>query len=92
MAADDVAAVVCGVALAPPLNRTIDIGGPEALTFEEFIGKALHAVGDHRVVVTDPGVRYYGARLSERSLLPGDDAQLGATRFDDWLNRQPARS
>jgi uncharacterized protein YbjT (DUF2867 family) len=55
MAADDVAAVVCGVALAPPLNRTIDIGGPEALTFEEFIGKALHAVGDHRVVVTARG-------------------------------------
>jgi uncharacterized protein YbjT (DUF2867 family) len=92
MAADDVAGAVCRVALAPALNRTIEIGGPEALTFEEFIGKALRAVGDHRLVVSDPGIRYYGARLSERSLLPGDDARLGTTRFDDWLNRQPARS
>jgi hypothetical protein len=33
-----------------------------------------------------------GARLSERTLLPGDGAQLGATRFGDWLSQQaPAR-
>jgi uncharacterized protein YbjT (DUF2867 family) len=88
MAAEDVAAAVCDVALAAPLNDTIEIGGPEPLPFEEFVRQRLRAVGDQRVVVTDPGARYYGARLSERTLVPGEGAQLGATRFADWLSQQ----
>ncbi len=88
MAADDVAAAVCHVALAAPLNNTIEIAGPEALRFEDFVRQGLRAVGDQRVVVADPHARYFGARLSERALLPGDDAQLGPTRFDDWISHQ----
>jgi len=92
MAADDVAAAVCHVALAAPLNNTIEIAGPEALRFEDFVRQGLRAVGDQRVVVADPHARYFGARLSERALLPGDDAQLGPTRFGDWLShRAPGR-
>jgi hypothetical protein len=30
--------------------------------------------------------RYFGAKLSERTLVPGDDAQLGETRFEGWLS------
>ena len=40
-----------------------------------------------REVIADPHARYFGTELSERSLVPGDDAQLGETRFEDWLNR-----
>src|SRR5215472_7733724 len=79
MAADDVAAALCNVTLAAPLNNTIEIAGPEALRFEDWVRQALRAVGDQRVVVADPHVRYFGARLSERTLLPGDGAELGAT-------------
>jgi uncharacterized protein YbjT (DUF2867 family) len=88
MAADDVAAALCAVALAAPRNGTIEIGGPEAFAFEDFVRRGLRAVGDQRVVVADPEARYFGARLSERSLVPGADARLGPTRFDDWLGRQ----
>jgi uncharacterized protein YbjT (DUF2867 family) len=88
MAADDVAAGLCDVALGAPLNNTIEIAGPESLRFEDFVRQSLRSVGDQRVVVADPQARYYGARLSERTLLPGDEAQLGATRYDDWLSRQ----
>ena len=28
-------------------------------------------------VVADPHARYYGVELSQRTLLPGDDARLG---------------
>src|SRR5262245_48256809 len=59
MAALDVAADVCDVALAAPVNDTIEIGGPEPLPFEEFIRRGLRAVGDQRVVVTDPEARYF---------------------------------
>jgi len=41
-----------------------------------------------RQVVDDPSARYFGAELSERSLVPGDDAQLGEMRFKDWLTSQ----
>jgi uncharacterized protein YbjT (DUF2867 family) len=88
MAADDVAAAVCNVTLAAPLNNTIEIAGPEPLRFEDFVREALRSAGDQRIVVADPQARYFGARLSERSLLPGDGAQLGPTQFGDWLSRQ----
>jgi uncharacterized protein YbjT (DUF2867 family) len=88
MAADDVAAALCNVALSAPLNNTIEIAGPEPLRFEDFVRQDLRSVRDQRVVVADPRARYYGARLSERTLLPGSEAQLGATRFDDWLSKQ----
>jgi uncharacterized protein YbjT (DUF2867 family) len=88
MAADDVAATVCDVALAAPLNNTIEIGGPEPLPFDEFVRQRLRSVGDQRVVVADPQARYFGAQLSERALVPGQGAELAATRFDEWLRQQ----
>jgi uncharacterized protein YbjT (DUF2867 family) len=92
MAADDVAAAVCNVTLAAPLNNTIEIAGPRPLRFEDFVRERLRSVGDQRAVVADPHARYFGAQLSERTLLPSDGAQLGPTRFDDWLShRAPGR-
>ena len=88
MAADDVAAAVCDVTLAAPLNIMVEIAGPEPLRFEDFVREALRAAGDQRVVVTDPQARYFGARLSERTLLPGEGAKLAATNFEDWLSRE----
>src|SRR5580700_12119101 len=87
MAAEDVAAAVCDITLAAPLNTTIEIAGPEAIRFEDWVREALRAAGDQRVVVADPQARYFGIRLSERTLLPGDGAELGATTFADWLSR-----
>src|SRR5262249_39811442 len=40
-----------------------------------------------REVIPDPHAHYFGTELNERSLLPGDEAELGETRFDDWLGR-----
>ena len=85
MAADDVAGAVAKVALGSPLNGTIEIGGPEQFRFDDFIRKGLRALNDPREVVADPHARYFGAEVSERSLVPGDGAQLGQIRFADWL-------
>jgi len=87
MAADDVAAAIRSVVLAAPLNSTIEITGPEPMPFENFVRRALRAAGDERVVIADPGARYFGIQLSERTLLPGDGAHPGATAFDSWLSR-----
>ena len=86
MAADDVANAVARVAMGPPLNRIVEIGGPEQFRFDELIRLSLSARNDPREVIADPHARYFGTELSERSLVPDDDALLGATHFEDWLN------
>jgi uncharacterized protein YbjT (DUF2867 family) len=91
MAADDVAAALRRVALAEPAGAVVEIGGPEVFSFEDFVRTGLRATGDSRQVVSDGGARYFGASLAERSLLPDDGAQLAGTRFEDWLEHQPAR-
>ncbi len=87
MAADDVASAVGRVAMGSPLNGIIEIGGPEQFRFDELIRQGLSARKDPREVIADPHARYFGTELSERSLVPGDDALLGETRFEEWLSR-----
>jgi uncharacterized protein YbjT (DUF2867 family) len=88
MAADDVAAGVGRVAVGQPLNAIREIGGPEQFRLDELVRKALAAKGDPREVVVDEQARYSGARLSERTLIPGADAQLAEITFDRWLAQQ----
>lgn len=89
MAADDVASAMSRVAVGSPLNGTMEVGGPEKFRFDELIRKNLSARNDPRKVIADPRARYYGTELSERSLIPDDGAQLGETRFAEWL-KSPA--
>ena len=90
IAADDVAAIVAEVALAPPRRGIIEIAGPERAPFHEFVARYLKAIGDRREVVRDPDARYFGGRVEERSLVPLGDARLGRIGFDDWLRRSRA--
>ena len=85
MAAEDVASAVSAVAAGPPLNGTIEIAGPEQFRFDELIRKRLSELNDPREVIADPHARYFGAELSQNSLVPIGDAQLGKIRFEDWL-------
>ena len=88
MASDDVAAAVGRVAVGDPLNGIREVGGPEQFRLEELVRKDLAAKGDPREVVADEQARYSGALLSERTLVPGPDAQLGEITFDKWLVQQ----
>ena len=65
----------------------VEIGGPEQFRFEEPVRRVLAAANDPREVVTDPAAGYYGITVTERSLVPGDGAQLGEIRLDDWLRQ-----
>jgi uncharacterized protein YbjT (DUF2867 family) len=90
IAADDVAAVVADVAVAPPRNGIVEIAGPERAPFNEIIARYLKAVGDRREVVRDPEARYFGGRVEECSLVPLGEARLGRIGFDEWLHRSKA--
>ena len=95
MAAEDVAGAVGRVSVGPPVKGIVEVAGPEQFRLDELIRQALAAGNDPREVVADPHARYFGAELSERTLVPGDDAILAETRFGDWLSqsttgKQPA--
>ncbi|HEY3190191.1 MAG TPA: SDR family oxidoreductase [Solirubrobacteraceae bacterium] len=93
MAAEDVATTVARAAAGPPLNGTIEIAGPDRFRFDELVRQALRARNDPREVIADPHARYFGAELSEGSLVPDGDARLGAIHFADWLREPvPART
>src|SRR5262244_4080378 len=77
IAADDVAANVADVALAPPRNGIVEIAGPERAPFNEIVSRYLRAIGDPRQVVSDPEARYFGSRVEEHSLVPLGEARLG---------------
>src|ERR1700761_8731246 len=90
IAADDVAANVADVALAPPRNGIVEIAGPERAPFNEFVARYLKAVGDQREVVRDPEARDFGGRVEEYSLVPLGEARLGRIGFDEWRRRSQA--
>ena len=87
MAADDVASALAQIAPSAPANGIIEIAGPERVGLDELVGRFLGATKDPRKVVTDADARYYGQAVNDQSLTPGADARLGATYFEDWLNR-----
>lgn len=91
IAADDVADAVADAALAAPLNGTIETAGPDRRPMSEMITRVLKATNDTRKVVGEADARYFGARLDDRSLVPGDRPRLGRIALDDWLRRPPAR-
>jgi len=88
IAADDIAAILAQVAVAAPLNGTIDIAGPDRAPFAQIIARYLKSIGDTRQVVTDPDARYYGGLVEELSLVPLGDARIGRISLDQWLDAQ----
>src|SRR5213594_2156869 len=84
---DDVAAVLAEIAVAEPLNGTVELAGPEPIHMDELVRRFLSANRDARKVTTDVHAGYFGTAVNDQSLTPGDNPRLGPTRFDDWVNR-----
>ncbi|MGH3910000.1 MAG: SDR family oxidoreductase [Pseudonocardiaceae bacterium] len=87
IAGDDVARLVGRTAVGSPLNGPVEVAGPEQYPMDEFFRTALAARDDPREVVTDKHARYFGAELSERTLVPAGPAILGEIRYADWPGR-----
>ncbi|GAA0433773.1 SDR family oxidoreductase [Leifsonia naganoensis] len=89
MAAEDVATAVAKVTAHEPLNTVIEVAGPEQFGLDDLIRTGLAFRGDPRTVVADPDARYFGERLTDDMLLPGPDATVFETRFEEWLPLNP---
>lgn len=87
MAADDVASALAKIATNPPVNGTVEIGGPEQFRLDELARRSLAARRDPREVISDPHGRYYGIEIGEKALLPDKSARLGECRLETWLTQ-----
>ena len=87
-AADDVAAALADIAVSAPVNGIVELAGPEPFRLDELVARILSANNDPRRVIPDVHARYFGVELDDHSLMPGDDARLAPTRFEDWLGSE----
>lgn len=92
IAAEDVATAVARTAAGRPINRDLEIAGPEQFPMDEFVRRGLAFRGDPRTVVQDPDAQYYGAHIEERTLIPLDGAEIFPTTLAEWLPANPPRS
>ena len=90
IAAVDVVAALTDVALAAPVNGTVEVAGPEAIPLDDLAKRFLRVNQDNRKVVPDVNARYFGDVLDDQSLTAGKNARLGAIRFEDWLAQSTA--
>jgi len=89
IAANDVASALADIALSPPVNGVVEIGGPEAIPLKELIQRLFVTTHDTRPVVADPAARYFGAKIDDHSLTAGAQARLGPTSLEKWLTDLP---
>jgi uncharacterized protein YbjT (DUF2867 family) len=88
--ADDVAATLADIALHQPVNGVVELAGPEQFRLDELARRVLSAGLDERLVRTDIHAPYFGAELETDSLVPGPDARIAPTRFEEWLGQSVA--
>ena len=91
IASDDVADAMAEVALATPVNGTVEIAGPERSRLSDLVARYLKAKGDSRTVVADREARYFGARLEDGSLVSDDNPRLGRIGFEEWFASNPRK-
>lgn len=85
IAAADVSVAVAKAAVAAPVDGTVDVGGPEKLSFADMARAVLASQGADTPVVVDPSATYFGTHVEPDSLVTGAGATLAPTHFADWL-------
>jgi uncharacterized protein YbjT (DUF2867 family) len=84
VAVPDLAAVLIQVAHDEGADRTLEVAGPETQDLVDMARRALARRGD----TVRLAVRWGGAfptTMAGEVLLPGPDARIAPTTFDDWL-------
>jgi uncharacterized protein YbjT (DUF2867 family) len=84
IAPSDVGGTLADVATDNAQNATLDIAGPDTQDFVDMARRTLTARGqDIKLVPTWRGV--FDATMAGEVLLPGPDARIAPTTFEDWL-------
>ncbi|MET8834158.1 NAD(P)H-binding protein [Micromonospora sp. NPDC004540] len=84
MAAADVVDAVVDVATGTPLNGIRNVAGPDVFALDDLGRVTLAALQDNRNVVTDDEAGMF-AVAGRDVLIPGPDARLAPTHYQDWM-------
>jgi uncharacterized protein YbjT (DUF2867 family) len=85
LAAADVAAALTDIVVGEPTMKIVEVAGPERVGLNEIVGRYLTAKKDPRKVVADPEAKYFGAKLDDYMLTPGQNPRIGAIAFAEWM-------
>ncbi|MGB3484169.1 MAG: SDR family oxidoreductase [Mycobacterium sp.] len=84
IASADVAKAVARTAVGDPVNGTTEVAGPQKFRLDELAAGNLAAQQDPRTVISDPDALYWGAKLADDTLTPGDGATVYDILLKDW--------
>ena len=75
--------------MGAPVNGIVELAGPERFRLDDSSAASSRANDDPREVTADDRARLLRRTLDDRSLVPGEDARIAPTRFEDWLRQTP---
>jgi uncharacterized protein YbjT (DUF2867 family) len=84
IAIPDVGEILAEVATGEALNDTLEIAGPDPHDLVDMARRTL-AVRGHEVKLVPTWRGPFGTDMSGEVLLPGPDARIAPTSFDEWL-------
>jgi uncharacterized protein YbjT (DUF2867 family) len=85
VAVTDVALVLAETAVGPPQRRARELAGPATEDLVDMARRAFAARSEHLELVPSWRGVPYGVEMAGEVLLPGPDARIAPTTFDDWL-------
>lgn len=85
IAPEDVAEVLARVATGAPCGRHVDIAGPDRQDLVDMARRTHAARGRSVRLVPSWNTGIFDASMAGDVLLPGADAEIARTSFEDWL-------
>ncbi|MEU5977754.1 SDR family oxidoreductase [Streptomyces sp. NPDC047315] len=84
----DVADVLAEIAAGEPKGRYVDVAGPETQDLVDMARRTHHVRGRTVKLVPTWSGGVFGPAMAGEVLLPGADARIAPTTFDEWLAQQ----
>ncbi|GLY75966.1 SDR family oxidoreductase [Actinoallomurus iriomotensis] len=84
VAPEDVAAILAEVATGTPQGRHPDVAGPEPQDLVDM-ARRTHQARGRTVKLVPTWTGLFGPDMAGNALLPGEDAHIAPTTFDEWL-------
>lgn len=84
IAPDDIAEILAEIATAEPQRRYVDVAGPETQDLVDM-ARRTNEVRGRRVKLVPTWSGIFDESMAGAVLLPGGNARIASTSFDDWL-------
>lgn len=87
IASKDVASFMAEKALEKPVNKILEIGGPEKFDMTAWVTQYLQATHKNYEVIADTKALYSGAPITADTLVPEAAVFLGENHYVDWISK-----